>query len=62
MQFHEKEIARILNACEYFASVVRTQDPSLGYEYDKTIRKIKSYAQETDCPDCWDPESTCQVH
>ena len=41
MQFHEKEIARILNACEYFASVIRTQDPSLGYEYDKTIRKIK---------------------
>ena len=62
MQFHEKEIARILNACEYFASVVRPQDPSLGYEYDKTIRKIKSYAQEMDCPDCWDPESTCQVH
>ena len=41
--------------------MVRTQDPTLGYHYDKTLHKLHNYAQEMDCPDCWDPESTCNI-
>ena len=61
MQFHGRDIQRMLHACEYYAAVVRTQDATLGYHYDKTISKIKDYAQEMDCPAWWDPASTCNI-
>ena len=61
MQFQGRVIKRMLHACEYYAAVARTQDPTLGYHYDKTIHKLKNYAQEMDCPDCWDPDSTCNI-
>ena len=51
----------MIHACEYYAAVVRTQDGNLGYQYDKTIRKLHNYEQEMECPDCWDPESQCQL-
>ena len=59
MQFHGRDIQRMIHACEYYGSLVRSHDATLASHYDKTIHKLKSYAQEMDCPDCWDPESTC---
>ena len=62
MQFHEKEVNRILRACEYYKSAIGNQDPSIAEEYDKVNHKLHSYEQEMDCPDCWDPTSTCALH
>ncbi len=62
MQFHEKEIQRILHACEYYRSIIRSQDKDLAVKYDSVIHKLHNYEQEMDCPDCWDPESTCNIH
>ena len=62
MQFHEKEIQRIVHACEYYRSIVRSQDKDLASKYEAVIHKLHNYEQEMDCPDCWDPEGVCNVH
>ncbi len=62
MQFHEKDVTRMLRACEYYKSIVGNQDPSVAQEYDKVIHKLHSYEQEMECPNCWDPTSTCEIH
>ena len=40
MQFHEKEIQRILHACEYYRSIIRSQDKNLAEKYDSVIHKV----------------------
>jgi hypothetical protein len=62
MQFHEKEIQRMLHACQYYASMVRSQDKDLAERYDSVIHKLHNYEHEMECPDCWDPDSVCNVH
>ena len=62
MQFHEKEIQRMIHACQYYGSMIRSQDKELGEKYDDVVHKLHNYEQEMDCPDCWDPDSTCIIH
>ena len=61
MQFHGRDIQRMIHACEYYGSLVRSHDATLAAHYDKTIQKLHNYAQEMDCPDCWDPQSVCNL-
>jgi len=61
MQFHGRDIQRMIHACEYYGSLVRSHDATLASHYDKTIQKLHNYAQEMDCPDCWDPQSVCNL-
>ena len=62
MQLHEQDISRMLHACEYYRSIIRSQDKDLASKYDKVIHKLHNYEQEMECPDCWDPESVCNLH
>ncbi len=52
----------MLHACQYYASMVRSQDKDLAERYDSVIHKLHNYEHEMDCPDCWDPDSVCNVH
>ena len=61
MQFHGRDIQRMIHACEYYGSLVRSHDATLAAHYDKTIQKLHNYAQEMACPDCWDPQSVCNI-
>jgi len=60
--FNEKEIQRIVHACEYYRSMIRTQDKDLAIRYDKVIHKLHNYEQEMECPDCWEPDGECVIH
>ena len=48
MQFHGRDIQRMIHACEYYGSLVRSHDATLAAHYDKTIQKLHNYAQEMD--------------
>ena len=48
MQFHGRDIQRMIHACEYYGSLVRSHDATLASHYDKTIQKLHDYAQEMD--------------
>ena len=55
MQFNEREMNRILLACEYYYQYT-TGDRKI--EYDKLIDKLHSYEEEYECPDC----VICSLH
>ncbi len=52
----------MIHACEYYRSMIRSQDKDLAAKYDSVIHKLHNYEQEMDCPDCWDPDSVCNIH
>ncbi len=62
MQFREGDINRIVHACEYYRSMIRTQDPELAKKYDRVLDHLHDYQTEMECPDCWDPEGNCVIH
>jgi len=62
IQFREGDVRRIVHACEYYRSMISAQDPLLAEKYDKVIHKLHSYGTELECPNCWDPESSCEIH
>ncbi len=62
IQFREGDIKRIIHACEYYRSIISSQDADLAKKYDKVLHHLHDYQIEMECPDCWDPESTCEVH
>ncbi len=55
MQFNEKEMNRILLACEYYQHY---QTGAKKQEYEKIIGKLHSYEEEYECPDC----VICSLH
>ena len=62
MQFREGDIKRIIHACEYYRSIIRSQDADLAKKYDRVLDHLHDYQTEMECPDCWDPESICEIH
>ena len=62
MQFHEKDIQRMIHACQYYMCMVSSQDQTLAKKYESVIHKLHNYEQEMECPDCWDPDSVCNIH
>ncbi|AGH56975.1 hypothetical protein CPXG_00172 [Cyanophage P-RSM6] len=53
--FNQKDVARMLKACEYYKSF------TTGYmkeEYDNLVQKLHNYEEEIDCPDC----TCCEIH
>tara|TARA_R100001082_G_C4295992_1_gene130291 strand:- start:418 stop:591 length:174 start_codon:yes stop_codon:yes gene_type:complete len=57
MQFNEKDIKSIIQACEYYKFTFKDG------AYDTIIKKLHNYEEEYDCPGCWDPtlEHTCII-
>ena len=55
MQFNEKEMNRILLACEYYRSYATG---TKALEYDRIIDKLHNYEKEYECPDC----VVCSIH
>ena len=57
MQFNEKDIKSIIQACEYYKFTFKDGT------YDTIIKKLHNYEEEYDCPGCWDPtlEHTCII-
>jgi len=62
MQFQEKEIQRMIHACQYYRSMIGSQNKKLYSQYDSLIHKLHNYEQEMECPDCWHPDSVCNIH
>ena len=60
MQFNEHDTQRLITACEVYKD--QTGSEYMWDEYDHLIHKLKNYAMEYECPGCWDPNSTCEVH
>ena len=48
MQFHEQDVAHLLQACDYYKSA----HPVVEHEYDRLIHKVESYRDEMECADC----------
>ena len=56
MQFHEQDVAHLLQACDYYKSA----HPVVGTEYDRLIHKVESYRSEMECADC--NYVKCEIH
>ena len=60
MQFNEKDVNRMIRACEYYAHWVCGNHPT-GYmkeEYSHLLKKLHNYESQIDCPDC----KCCAIH
>ena len=52
MQFNEKDVNRMIRACEYYEHWVCGNHPT-GYmkeEYSHLLKKLHNYESEIDCP------------
>ncbi len=56
MQLNEKDISRLIKACECYQD--RTGSEYMWDEYEHLLHKLHDYQQEYDCPDC----VLCTIH
>lgn len=56
MQFNEKDLSRLLKACEVYQD--QTGSEYMWDEYAHLIHKLKNYEIEHECPEC----VLCDIH
>ena len=56
MQFNEKDISRLITACERYKE--STGSEYMWDEYDHLVKKLHDYESEYSCPEC----VLCTIH
>ncbi len=56
MQFNEKDISRLITACERYKEY--TGSEYMWDEYDHLVKKLHDYESEHECPEC----VLCSIH